>query len=72
MEVTKRGVPKAQRLWKGRCNGCGSEAIATEAELQVQHDQREGYSFAWHKCPVCGDDGPSRGLLFYPAAEDAR
>jgi hypothetical protein len=31
----------------------------------ITHDQREGGSFSWEKCPVC-KAGPYGGMLFYP------
>lgn len=66
MKITKIGTPEFERLWKGSCRQCGSEAEAKESELtDITYDQREGESFSWEKCPVCGN-GPYGGMLFYP------
>lgn len=71
MRITKIGTKPSERLWKGRCSSCKSEAEASEGELHnITEDQREG-RFAWQKCPVCGAGGDKfsgyGGMLFYPA-----
>lgn len=66
MKITKRGTPKAERIWKGKCSSCDTEAEATELEMKhIEYDQREQISFCWMTCPVC-NVGPFNGLLFYP------
>lgn len=66
MKITKQGIPKGDRVWKGHCHQCNSEADAKESELTgITHDHREGGSFSWEKCPVCSA-GPYAGMLFYP------
>ena len=70
MEITYRGTPRADVTWSGTCKDCESKASATYSELtHVTHDQREGGSFSWEKCPVCsaGSDSGYGGMLFYPA-----
>lgn len=65
MKITKTETPKGERVWKGRCHQCNSEAEAMESELTaITHDQREGGSFSWEKCPVC-KAGPYSGMIFY-------
>ena len=69
MEITKKGLPPKERQWAGRCRACGSEAVASQSEMNhIQHDQREGDSFSWERCPVCdaGSDSGYGGMLFYP------
>lgn len=66
MKITKRGTPKTDRIWKGQCRQCESEAEAKESEMtRIVHDQRDG-SFSWEVCPVC-KAGPYSGMLFYPS-----
>lgn len=70
MKITKRGKPPSQRLWKGNCRKCRSEAEAFESEMtHITYDQREGGSFSWEVCPVCNagkSDTGYGGMLFYP------
>lgn len=69
MNITYRGKTATERVWVGSCAGCGSKAEATESELtHITHDQREGGSFSWEKCPVCGKGSNTGydGMLFYP------
>lgn len=65
MKITKRGVPPQQRIWKGRCHNCATEAEASEGEMKnITADQREGTFFSREECPVC--KGP---MFFYPVRE---
>lgn len=69
MKIIKTGTNPEDREWRGTCRSCKSEAMATEGELKhITHDQREGGSFSWEKCPVCkaGGDSGYGGMLFYP------
>lgn len=70
MKITKKGKPPSERTWKGSCHSCGSEATATEKEMNhITHDQREGGYFSWEKCPVCNKGEKASGyggMLFYP------
>lgn len=69
MKITHRGTPPKHRLWVGTCRNCGSKAEATQSEMtHITHDQREGHSFSWEDCPVCGTTY-SGGILFYPEAK---
>jgi hypothetical protein len=66
MKITKQNTPPDKRKWTGSCRACGSEAEAEQSEMTaITHDQREGGSFSWEKCPVC-KAGPYGGMLFYP------
>lgn len=68
MKITKRGTPVGDRIWRGRCHSCKSEAEATESELtHIQQEQRDG-PFSWEVCPVCmaGGDNGYGGMMFYP------
>lgn len=71
MKIIHKGKQKTERVWVGTCRGCKSKAEATEAEMtHIMHDLREGGSFSWEKCPVCGNgsnDGYG-GMLFFPIA----
>ncbi len=72
MKITKQGTPASERVWLGTCRSCNSEAEATESEMtHINYDQREGGSFSWEKCPVCGIGGITGygGMLFYPKPE---
>lgn len=72
MEITNPATPKGERVWKGRCRECKSEAQARENEMKnIQHDYREGGSFSWEVCPVCGagDVTGYGGMLFYPVKD---
>lgn len=60
MKITKKGSLPSERIWVGRCSHCGTEAEATEGELDTKHEQREG-AWANEKCPLCGDQ-----MTFYP------
>lgn len=61
MKITKRGTPKSERIWKGCCRSCGTEATATENELNnIREHQIDGFS-SWEVCPVCNG-----GMLFFP------
>ena len=69
MKITKKGTPANERIWTGTCRSCNSEAEAAESEMtHINYDQREGGSFSWEKCPVCGVGGVTGygGMLFYP------
>lgn len=70
MKITKQGINPDSRLWVGICRQCGSEAEGTESEMtHITHDQREGCTFSWEKCPVCGAGASGSGyggMLFYP------
>lgn len=69
MEIIKRGKTPGDRTWYGRCRTCNSEAKAIESEMHnTTYDQREGGSFSWETCPVCGAGGKTGygGMLFYP------
>ena len=69
MKITKRGTTTDEKIWRGTCRQCKSEAEAIEAELTyITFDQREGGSFSWEKCPVCGAGSETGygGMLFYP------
>lgn len=70
MKITKRGTPADERTWLGTCRSCNSEAEAKQSEMtHITHDQREGGSFSWEKCPACGAGDKSTGyggMLFYP------
>lgn len=69
MQIIKTGTKPADREWRGTCRNCNSQAMATEGEMtHVTHDQREGGSFSWERCPVCGAGGENGygGMLFYP------
>jgi len=72
MKITKKGTPASERIWLGTCRNCKSEAEATESEMtHITHDQREGGSFSWEKCPVCGAGAGYGGMIFYPKRETA-
>lgn len=74
MEIISRGKPPSEREWHGTCRACGSVAKAKQSEMtHITHDQREGGSFSWERCPVCGAGGSSGygGMLFYPLKRDA-
>ena len=61
--------PFEKREWKGRCSSCGSEAIATESELNnITSDFREGGRFSWEVCPCCGKGNKGNGyggMIFF-------
>ena len=73
MKITKQGRDPKTVTWFGKCNSCGTEAEATQAELQLVYDQRDrGMGHAWRACPVCkaGDNGSGyNGLLFHKKRE---
>ena len=54
MKITKQGIPPGDKIWKGRCHTCNSEAEATGKEMtNIQSgDQREG-PYSKETCPVC-------------------
>lgn len=68
MKIIRRGTPKEERVWVGKCSHCKSIAEASESELQhITCDSREGNSFSWEVCPVCyaGELGTAyNGMLF--------
>ncbi len=69
MEITYRGTPADDRIWKGTCHSCRSEAVAKQSEMHnITYDQRENCSFSWEVCPVCKAGNKSTGyggMLFY-------
>ncbi len=72
MKITKKGTPASERVWLGTCRSCKSEAEATESEMtHVAYDIREGSSYSWEKCPVCGIGSSSGygGMLFYQKSD---
>lgn len=73
MQVTKIGTKPDERKWFGECRVCKSEATANGSEMNhITLDQREGGSFSWEKCPVCGAGGKDSGyggMIFYPEQE---
>lgn len=70
MRITKRGMLPGERKWTGHCWQCNSDAEAEQSEMtHITYDQREGGSFSWEKCPVCGAGDKATGyggMLFYP------
>lgn len=67
MKITKRGTPLKERIWKGKCSECNSEAETTTDELKSKTDPRDSTQFAWAKCPFCGvGNDIYGGMLFYP------
>ena len=74
MEITRKGTPPSERVWLGSCHNCGSEAKAKQSEMKnITYDQREGGSFSWEKCPVCGAGDKATGyggILFYPVKSE--
>ena len=75
MKITKKGIPANERVWAGTCRNCNSEAEAQESEMtHITYDQREGGSFSWERCPVCGIGGSTGygGMLFYPKSNQVR
>lgn len=80
MKITKKGTPASERVWVGTCRSCNSEAEAQESEMtHINYDmmkagasgKREGGSYSWEKCPVCGVGGVTGygGMLFYPKSK---
>ncbi|MBS7349287.1 MAG: hypothetical protein KIG95_03870 [Comamonas sp.] len=70
MKITKRNPLPEERLWRGQCATCGSQAEAMQREMtNITHDQRHG-SFSWEACPVCRagevNAWTSSGMCFYP------
>lgn len=66
MKITRRGKPESERVWLGDCRSCGSQATAKQSEMTgITHDQREGGSFSWEKCPVC-----EGRMIFYPKSRE--
>lgn len=79
MKITKRNTPPAQKIWKGTCRVCGSQAEATREEMtNVQHDQREGGSFSWGRedsarvCSFTRSDPNEHRASCDPAGQPAR
>ena len=70
MKITKRGTIQHQRVWKGKCINCISEAEATEDEM-THIKNNNGRRFSREKCPVCGTGRESDygGMLFSPAKD---
>lgn len=69
IKITHIGTPANEGIWHGCCQQCKSEAEATASDMtNIVVDHREGESFSWEKCPVCGD-GENNGynwMLFRP------
>ena len=41
MKITKKGTPPGERIWKGRCHSCGSEAEA------IPQSPTSGTRYVW-------------------------
>jgi 5-methylcytosine-specific restriction endonuclease McrA len=57
MELLYKGVPKAARIWIGKCGSCGSVFKAQEKELgNIQQGDYRSDDEAWTRadCTVCG------------------
>lgn len=70
MKITRRGTIPSQKIWVGVCRKCNSEAEAFQYEMNhITHDDRNGDSFSWETCPVCGagdHEDSYGGMLFHP------
>ena len=66
MKITKQGTPPSDKVWVGKCHSCNSEAEAVQSEMNHISYARDGSSFSWEKCPVCGANNSGSGMLFYP------
>ncbi len=69
MKVTKRGIPKSERIWIGTCSSCHSEAEALESEMtNITYGGliRDEGPFSYETCPVCGKT-KYNGMMFRPA-----
>ena len=64
MKITKRGIPPGDRVWKGSCKTCGSEAEATRDEMTHINTDFEGDEYSWETCPVCDNT-----MYFYESEE---
>ena len=65
MRLVKRGNDPKFEIWKATCYRCKSEFEATQAELTITDDQRDGrFGRANESCSVCG----GRDVIFYPPA----
>lgn len=60
MRLIKKGVVP-DLVYRGTCFRCKSEVEVDRSDLKIEHDQREGKTFAHVVCPVCGGD-----LVVYP------
>lgn len=73
MKIISRGLPRAERKWRGKCQSCDAVVEATQSEITHEdHCQREHYSFSWEACPACGAGDKATGyggLLMYPVKE---
>lgn len=68
MKITKRGIPKSERIWIGTCSSCHSEAEALESEMtNITYNGlfRDKGPFSYETCPVCGKT-KHNGMMFRP------
>lgn len=75
MKITKSGTPETERLWKGTCRECKSEAEAKGSEMtHIVSEMGRNLVFSWERCPVCGAgwDSGYGGMLFYPHQDGER
>ena len=52
MQIIKRGVRPANRVYRASCDGCNSVIQFVHSEATVHIDQRDG-NYLTIKCPVC-------------------
>lgn len=72
MKLIKRGVPPAERIWRGKCNMCNSEYEAIQGEIVAKldeghQDMKDHLRIVQAKCEVC-----SRQFILYPAEDNKK
>lgn len=70
LTVISKGATKSEVVWSGSCRQCNSVCECVGSDITKEtFDSREGGSFSWEKCPVCGAGASGSnygGLLMYP------
>ena len=68
IEIIKRNTRPDDKVWKGDCRNCGSEAKCIRSDLtHYTYDQRHG-AYSWEVCPVCEagkDKNGYGGICFF-------
>jgi hypothetical protein len=65
MKLIQKGNDPKDRIWRGTCGKCKSKFEATQRELDITHDQRDG-DFAHADCSECKAKAPAAVVMYPP------
>lgn len=60
MKIISRGVPPADKVYRGQCHNCNTVAEAKASELTIHPATQRDSAWAITNCPVC-----DKNMVFY-------